>query len=643
MGSAAFEINEILLPQISAVVSMMGSSLIIGEVVQDWKVQGRNLGALSRTLLSMSVGDLLFSFGWFMASFVISHEEDPENRHMEPTSGGCKFQAFIIQMGFLASISFNASLAIIYLLMVQHNWTGQRLIRTFQPVAFGLWTVSFVVALLPLILNLYHDAGPMCWIASDDANVDVSNLVFVLQIIPIWVCALMDSVIMFLVYRKTKQLEQTALRNSFFGLEEEEEEEDLSDMSSRSNQEQQHSQPPGQRNTKTSEPVFEDDSEGQPGPVSRVVQANTAEPVDREDLEAQLGSSSEDCNQRTSSTHLRTSSASQNHFSHIAAVQGLWYIGGFFLTFGPATLSVVVYLVSGSYNVQLYRMSYFFLALQGLWNFLIFSRGRREMKTWIGGKVKQMVWGGLCCRCCIFLPTRSGDTSPASSSQQPSSRWMARSNESTLVHKNKMTTLFSAISNASTVMHSNQRNSSTKTAKTEPLVESSLRWSARGSATSHHGCALLPPQCPQRDLSAHSSEPGMDEDLEHDTSNNASISELSLPSLIMDRNTAPQRPQRIPSDREMSSSSSSSSASASSFTDEISASAGNTTIVSMNASPQTSDRQVSAGPPQRPQRVPSTCELSSCDGSSDLESDSDEEDMSSTTSNTDGENDRVEG
>ena len=63
-NSTAFEINEILLPKIAAFCSMVGSTIIITEVLRDWKHErrtGKGVGAVSRTLFFMSISDFIFS------------------------------------------------------------------------------------------------------------------------------------------------------------------------------------------------------------------------------------------------------------------------------------------------------------------------------------------------------------------------------------------------------------------------------------------------------------------------------------------------------------------------------------------------------------------------------------------------------
>lgn len=57
-------VTEFYLPKIAAILSLVGSSLIMAEVGKDIKLlkqQGAILGAVPRILLSMSIGDAFSS------------------------------------------------------------------------------------------------------------------------------------------------------------------------------------------------------------------------------------------------------------------------------------------------------------------------------------------------------------------------------------------------------------------------------------------------------------------------------------------------------------------------------------------------------------------------------------------------------
>lgn len=100
----SWKIFEYWLPKLAALLSLFGSSMIVAEIYQDWQTKRysrQGLNAVSRALLSMSIGDVFFSFAWFMASWVVSQsEQGVESYEASQTSGACKFQGFLVQFGF---------------------------------------------------------------------------------------------------------------------------------------------------------------------------------------------------------------------------------------------------------------------------------------------------------------------------------------------------------------------------------------------------------------------------------------------------------------------------------------------------------------------------------------------------------------
>lgn len=451
-----FWINEIIIPKIAAFFSMVGSSIIIGEVIQDWKEKRNKLGAVARILLAMSIGDFLFSFAWFMASWMISGEEDPDMRHQEPTSGGCKFQAFLMQIGLLSSVLFNGSLAFIYMLMLRYYWTGRSLIALFRKMAIVIWTLCLVVAIIPWALNMYHDAGPTCYIASDDDDVDVAHVAFMLQILPIWLVIFLDCVVMYKIYRKTRALEveaQAAQANAFFGGENDLNN-DLDSTTSNPDDLEQQQAPQPSIDKLSFELPLESVHEDTPSNVENL--------NNKMDVEEEIRQS-----EKTTTSGVVTSSMSRR-----AGTQAMWYIGGYFLSFGPTTISVLVYLFRGDYSTPLYRMGYFFLAAQGVWNCIIYTRGRREMKTWVGKRLKTILFGlSLRCQChCSCVPKdHNPNVSNSYYSKDASQRYANSRNSRHSRRGPAFGTGFSAVSNASTVVHANRDVLSRKSKGTAPM------------------------------------------------------------------------------------------------------------------------------------------------------------------------------
>lgn len=308
--------------------------------------------------------------GWLLGAWVVPAGYDPNFYRGQSygTTGSCRFQGFIFQFGSLASLFFNASLAVVYLLMVQWNWSKIWLVQVFRPLGILFWILSFGCALALLLLDLYHPVGPICWINSPvipgycqemtaeeivlrpecQERMDVTPILIGMQLLPTWFCIFLDTVIMCVIYSKTVRLERssTSLRSS----------------------------------------------------------AMTRSPTDFETEEDRIGDDDDADDNLSGPTEIARSSSTVA--SKVVATQGMWYIAGFFLTFGLTFVAVLVFMISGDWNAKLDRASYFFVALQGFWNFLIFSRGRKEMKTGLGRKLKRLLWETSCGCCYGCLPKK---------------------------------------------------------------------------------------------------------------------------------------------------------------------------------------------------------------------------------------------
>ena len=108
----------------------------------------------------------------------------------------------------------------------------------------------------------------------------------------------------------------------------------------------------------------------------------------------------------------------QQQRSALFAQQSLLYIGGFILTFGLQTVSTLYFIVARTWNPPLDRCGYVFMASQGLWNFIVFSR-RRRMKTYLGEHMKNLFWWS----CCTSRTTRRATTTAASNAFGTTSGW----------------------------------------------------------------------------------------------------------------------------------------------------------------------------------------------------------------------------
>jgi hypothetical protein len=582
-------ITEFYMPKVAAALSMFASSVIICEVYQDFTADTAT--AVSRILLSMSIGDLLFSLGWILGTWAVP-KDLPDNsfsctngtqelpyldgtNHVTNwtrdsliylngtnlgTRGTCPFQGFIIQMGLMASLLFSASLAVVYLLQTTYQWRPERLLAGVQlNVTIGvLWTVCLISAVIPLCLDMYRWAGPLCWISAPaTGEVDTiecqegpaTTLVFSLHVIPVWSCIILDSIIMAVIYRKVRLVDQKAQqphrsrsrpmgaacgrdivnrackpmqidrirfdappsrpvqlvnKESVYATEAKMDEmtiKPISHMIGRSVPDADGSSgsealPFSVCSAMTAHPILfplqlEAGGDDLPSNRSMLYTSTESGTHGKDDivLGKQTGYDSEEekleeCSTRSCRlvsdvcdvTNVMDSQYQQHgrpfddipapnragitpgdpeevdgemtapeerhtpwldregRRSRIVATQGMCYIGGFLITYGLASMCVVFVLIDKKWQPQLDRASYFFLALQGLWNFLVFSRGRTTMKTQLGAKLKKCIWDTpWCCYwlCpCICVCRRP--SSPASS--------MVEDNVQELDHQPEVTT-----------------------------------------------------------------------------------------------------------------------------------------------------------------------------------------------------------
>ncbi|CAB9503178.1 expressed unknown protein [Seminavis robusta] len=392
--------TEYYLPKIAALFSMLGSGLIIAEVLQDGRQRGarsttfKAVGAVSRVLLSMSVGDILFSFGWFLGSWANFGSK-----------GFCVFQGFILHLGYMASLLFSASLAVVYLLMIQYNWRQRRILPRIPIIAIIMWGACLVLAVLPIPLDMYQPTGTNCWIGSSESQ-DATFIVASLQVIPVWSCILLDASIMFFLFRKARlleaEVEHVALRSSNSTNATK-----VLSTTSRANDPRSEGADDTDDNPERMEQAQAEESVQleEQHPETDIAAEPPREEIEESDHSNQDGEPSTRIYSTSTQYSTTSNSPRSKKRSQIVAKQGIGYIAGFLMTYGFATISVLVFLISGEWNPPLDRTSYFFLASQGVFNFLVFSHGRRQMKTRVGAKLKSWIWNGAaychacCCRC----------------------------------------------------------------------------------------------------------------------------------------------------------------------------------------------------------------------------------------------------
>ena len=127
----------------------------------------------------------------------------------DPDEGSfaCGFQSYVSQFATIASVLWTAAIAfVLYKAVVLRSLVASNIRRLELKLHGGVWGVSFVLMLLPIIDNSYGKAGTWCWIRNDKAGQALRLVAFY---IPLWLTAAFNGVLYYFVgktLRRTKAL-----------------------------------------------------------------------------------------------------------------------------------------------------------------------------------------------------------------------------------------------------------------------------------------------------------------------------------------------------------------------------------------------------------------------------------------------------
>jgi hypothetical protein len=111
----------------------------------------------------MSVGDVIFSFMFFLGTWPIPKDGPDAPWLAAGTTATCTAQGFFYQL-FGVSTFYNAYLAVYYILVVRYNWPERKIFKL-EMAAHGfavLFGLSTSVSLL--FMDMYNSIGLWCWI-----------------------------------------------------------------------------------------------------------------------------------------------------------------------------------------------------------------------------------------------------------------------------------------------------------------------------------------------------------------------------------------------------------------------------------------------------------------------------------------------
>jgi hypothetical protein len=158
-------IASVLCPKFTAMASVVGSSLIIRDVILLRNYRSDDISTRDRLLAGMSVFDILSSSAWFLSSWPVP-EDTPIGIWNVGNEQTCTAQGFFIQLG-IGTVIYNACLAIYYLLVIRYGWKNQYIAKRVEPwMHFVAVVFALSTGVAGLALDLFNAAGYSCFIAA---------------------------------------------------------------------------------------------------------------------------------------------------------------------------------------------------------------------------------------------------------------------------------------------------------------------------------------------------------------------------------------------------------------------------------------------------------------------------------------------
>jgi hypothetical protein len=155
----------VLCPKFTPIASIVGSSLIIRDVILLIKNRSDDLSTRHRLLAGMSICDILSSSAWFLTSWPIP-EDTPFVLWNIGTKQTCSAQGFFVQLA-IGTVLYNACLAMYYLLVIRYGWKNEYIGKHVEPwMHFVVVGFALSTGVAGLALNVFNSNGYICTISS---------------------------------------------------------------------------------------------------------------------------------------------------------------------------------------------------------------------------------------------------------------------------------------------------------------------------------------------------------------------------------------------------------------------------------------------------------------------------------------------
>lgn len=220
----------IIAPKLTSLLSIIGSSIIISDVVEVYRgKRGRQrLSPRHRLLAGMSFCDLLSSPGWFLTSWAVPSDY-PYSKWNVGTQATCTLQGSLLQCA-AGTAFYSCSLAIYYFLVIRQGWSDKRIAKFVEPM-MHVTSLSFALGsiIACIALTLYNPTPYGCMMMTSPSGCTQSYqkqdggvpcergdncfiYAFILIHVPIWSIFIVLTTCMVLIYIKIKRQEQAVLQ-----------------------------------------------------------------------------------------------------------------------------------------------------------------------------------------------------------------------------------------------------------------------------------------------------------------------------------------------------------------------------------------------------------------------------------------------